>query len=210
MVVEANWPGATAEEVTNQVTERIEQQDGGAGIARLHQVDHHRRPHHRLRQSAADHQRAKDVQPTWVRVRNLSPTSGTTFRRGYGAVFQRPLRRRLRQYFRFHRRWAEPRQLRDQVEDARKKILTTANVGRVDLIGAQDEVIYLEFSTRQIASLGVDLQKVIKRWPRKTPSPPPASCRPGRNRLPFASAAASRPRTVCGHQPARQRPLFSG
>ena len=85
------------------------------------------------------------------------------------------------------------RQLRDQVEIARSQVLTVPNVGRVDLIGAQDEVIFLEFSTRQIASLGLDMQTIgATRWPRKTPSPRPASCRPDRSGSPFASAAASR------------------
>ncbi len=36
------------------------------------------------------------------------------------------------------------------------------NAGRVDLLGAQDEVVFLEFSTRQIASLGLDLQTVVQ------------------------------------------------
>ena len=50
------------------------------------------------------------------------------------------------------------RQLRDRVEEIRAKVLTVPNVGRVDIVGAQDEVIYLEFSTRQIAALGLDQQ----------------------------------------------------
>ena len=36
------------------------------------------------------------------------------------------------------------------------------NVGKVDLVGAQDEVIYLEFSTRQIAALGLDQQAIMR------------------------------------------------
>ncbi len=47
------------------------------------------------------------------------------------------------------------------VEDARSKILTIENVGKVDIIGAQDEAIYLEFSTRKIAALGIDRQSII-------------------------------------------------
>ena len=44
---------------------------------------------------------------------------------------------------------------------SRAKILTVPNVGQVDLIGAQDEAIYLEFSTRQIAALGLDQQAIV-------------------------------------------------
>ena len=82
-------------------------------------------------------------------------------RRRAGAFLQRPLRRRFRQYLRLHRRRPDLRQLRDQVEFARSQILTMPNVGRVDLIGEQDEAIYLEFSTRQLAALGLDMQSVL-------------------------------------------------
>ena len=53
------------------------------------------------------------------------------------------------------------RQLRDYVEDIRAKVLTVPNVGKVNLIGAQDEVIFLEFSTREMAALGVTQQDVV-------------------------------------------------
>ena len=53
------------------------------------------------------------------------------------------------------------RQLRDQVEDIRAKVLTVPDVGKVDIIGTQDEAIYLEFSTRKIASLGLDTSSII-------------------------------------------------
>ena len=53
------------------------------------------------------------------------------------------------------------RQLRDRVEEIRGKILTVSDVGKVDILGAQDEVIYLEFSTRKIAALGLDTRSII-------------------------------------------------
>ena len=53
------------------------------------------------------------------------------------------------------------RQLRDRVEEVRAKMLTVPNVGRVDIVGAQDEVIYLEFSTRKVAALGLDRRSVL-------------------------------------------------
>ena len=54
------------------------------------------------------------------------------------------------------------RQLRDYVEDVRAKVLTVPNVGKVNLIGAQDEVIFLEFSTREMAALGISQQDVMQ------------------------------------------------
>src|SRR5690606_33485728 len=48
------------------------------------------------------------------------------------------------------------------VEKVRSEVLTVPNAGKVDLIGAQDEVIYLEFSTRQIAALGINEQAIVQ------------------------------------------------
>ncbi len=53
------------------------------------------------------------------------------------------------------------RQLRDYLEAARTEILSVPNVGKVELIGAQDEVVYLEFSTRQMAALGVTQNQIL-------------------------------------------------
>lgn len=62
------------------------------------------------------------------------------------------------------------RQLRDYVEHVRREVLTIPNVGKVDLIGAQDEVIYLEFSVRKMAALGISegragADRSARRWP---------------------------------------------
>ncbi|MDA4808110.1 efflux RND transporter permease subunit, partial [Enterobacter hormaechei] len=43
----------------------------------------------------------------------------------------------------------------------RRKILTVPDVGKVELVGAQDEAIYLEFSPKQVAALGLDQQAII-------------------------------------------------
>ncbi|MGA7657298.1 MAG: efflux RND transporter permease subunit, partial [Methylocella sp.] len=53
------------------------------------------------------------------------------------------------------------RQLRDRVEEIRAKVLTVPNVGKVDILGAQDEIIFLEFSTRKLAALGLDTRSII-------------------------------------------------
>ncbi|MEK1861199.1 MAG: efflux RND transporter permease subunit, partial [Rhizobium leguminosarum] len=50
---------------------------------------------------------------------------------------------------------------RDYAENARTQILKIPDVGKVDIVGAQDEVIYLEFSTRKIAALGIDRAAII-------------------------------------------------
>jgi Cu/Ag efflux pump CusA len=52
MVIGAQWPGASPEEMTRQVTDRIEKKLEGAGVARLHQERHRCGPNNGIRLSA--------------------------------------------------------------------------------------------------------------------------------------------------------------
>ncbi len=53
------------------------------------------------------------------------------------------------------------RELRDYVEDMRSQLLQVPDVSKIEMLGAQDEQIYLEFSTRQLAGLGIDRTALI-------------------------------------------------
>ncbi|MDX6941564.1 hypothetical protein, partial [Enterobacter kobei] len=52
------------------------------------------------------------------------------------------------------------RQLRDYVEKVRLDIRSVKDLGKVQMIGAQNEVIYLNFSTRKLAALRLDQRQV--------------------------------------------------
>ncbi len=53
------------------------------------------------------------------------------------------------------------RELRDYVEDVRSKLLSVPDVSKIEILGAQDERIFVEFSTRELANLGIDRSAVI-------------------------------------------------
>ncbi|TBA78609.1 efflux RND transporter permease subunit (plasmid) [Rhizobium ruizarguesonis] len=162
MVITAQWPGASAEEVTRQVTDRIEKK-----LQELESLDYTKSEtvagQTTVFVELLPTTKAKDVAPTWLRIRNMIadikgdfPTGvvGPFFNDRFGDVFGN--------IYAFTSDGLTQRELRDLVEDARSKVLTVPNVGKVDVIGAQDEAIYLEFSTRQIAALGIDQQSVIQ------------------------------------------------
>ncbi|TAY91362.1 efflux RND transporter permease subunit [Rhizobium leguminosarum] len=162
MVITAQWPGASAEEVTRQVTDRIEKK-----LQELESLDYTKSEtvagQTTVFVELLPTTKAKDVAPTWLRIRNMIadikgdfPTGvvGPFFNDRFGDVFGN--------IYAFTSDGLTQRQLRDLVEDARSKVLTVRNVGKVDVVGAQDEAIYLEFSTRQIAALGIDQQSVIQ------------------------------------------------
>jgi multidrug efflux pump subunit AcrB len=161
MTISAAWPGASVEETTRQVTERIERK-----LEELESLDFSRSvttPGQTLVfVNLKPTTRARDVAPTWQTVRNMindirgefpSGVVGPAFNDRFGDVFGN--------IYAFTADGLTPRQLRDYVEDARTRVLTVPNIGKVDLVGAQDEVIYLEFSTRQLAALGISTQQVV-------------------------------------------------
>ena len=48
------------------------------------------------------------------------------------------------------------RELRDYVEGVRSKLLRVPDVSKIEILGAQDEQIFVEFSMPELASLGID------------------------------------------------------
>ncbi len=162
MIVSAQWPGASAEEMRLQVTDRIERK-----LEELEALDY-TRSETRAGQTTVFVEllpttKAKDVTGNWLRVRNMindikgefpSGVLGPFFNDSFGDVYGN--------IFAFTSDGLTQRQLRDLVEDARAKLLTVENVGKIDILGAQDEVIFLEFSTRKIAALGIDQRAIVE------------------------------------------------
>ena len=54
------------------------------------------------------------------------------------------------------------RDMKDAAEDFRKKLYQLPGVAKVDLLGIQDERVWLEIDTRKLASVGVQLNALIK------------------------------------------------
>jgi multidrug efflux pump subunit AcrB len=161
MIIQANWPGASVEDTISQITNRIEKK-----LEELPAFDKARSLNTpgstTIFVDLRDTTKAKDIPEIWVKIRNMigdirgefpDGVVGPFFNDSFGDVFGN--------IYGFTADGLSQRQLRDYVEQIRTKILTVPDVGKVDLIGAQDEVIYLEFSTKQIAALGVTQQMIV-------------------------------------------------
>ncbi|RDJ02973.1 efflux RND transporter permease subunit [Rhizobium grahamii] len=161
MVIQAQWPGASAQEVTEQVADRIEK--------KLQELDNleHTRSITTAGQTIVfvdllPDTNARDVKPTWARVRNLIDDIKHEFPEGVvGPFFDDQFGDVYGNIFAFKGDGLSFRELRDFAEDARTQILKIPDVGKVDIVGAQNEVIYLEFSTRKIAALGINRADLI-------------------------------------------------
>src|SRR5215467_2933797 len=53
------------------------------------------------------------------------------------------------------------RELRDYVENIRRRLLRIADVSSIEILGAQDEKILIEFSTEKLAGLGIDRADLV-------------------------------------------------
>ncbi|MCP3459568.1 efflux RND transporter permease subunit [Bradyrhizobium sp. CCGUVB23] len=161
MVIQVQWPGATPEEMTRQVTDRIEKK-----LEELESLDYTKSVTVAGQTTVfvylRDSTKAADVKPTWVRVRNMIADIKGDFPQGViGPGFNDRFGDVFGNIYAFTSDGLSQRQLRDEVEDIRAKVLTVPDVGKVDILGAQDEVIYLEFSTRKVAALGLDVHSIM-------------------------------------------------
>lgn len=161
MLIQAQWPGATAKETADQVTDRIEKK-----LQELPELDFTRSittPGKAIVfVDLRDDTKAKDVQNVWFRVRNMINDISPNFPSGVvGPFYQDTFGDVFGNIYAFTGDGLSYRQLRDYVEDARSQILSVPDIGKVDIIGAQDEVIYLEFSPSKLAAFGIDQQAML-------------------------------------------------
>ncbi|MCQ0987069.1 efflux RND transporter permease subunit [Jiella sp. LLJ827] len=161
MVVSGAMPGATVREMTEQVTDRIEKK-----LQELDSLDYTRSittpGQSVIFVNLLPTTPAGRIDEIWTRVRHMmtdiradfpSEFRGFAFNDQFGDVFGN--------IYAFTADGLSHRQLRDYVEEVRTEVLQLEEAGKVELVGAQDEVIYLEFSLRKTASLGIDQQSII-------------------------------------------------
>ena len=161
MIVSAQWPGASVEEMTEEVTDRIEKK-----LEELDTLDYTKSTTSAgsttIFVNLKDTTRGQDVTRSWLRVRNLVHDIQLTFPRGVvGPFFNDDFGDVFGNVYAFTSDGIDDRQLRDYVEEVRRGILTIPNAGKVTLLGAQDEVIWLEISPQKLAAFGIDQQAMI-------------------------------------------------
>lgn len=161
MVVSAAWPGATMEDTLTQITERLERQleeTPGLDFVRSFTTPGVTTIFVNLKQSVP----ARHVQDTWYRVRNLVGDIRHTLPAGaVGPFFNDRFGDTFGIIYGFTTDGFTSRELRDHVEAARSRLLLVPDVSKIEIIGAQDERIFVEFSVRELANLGVDRSALL-------------------------------------------------
>jgi multidrug efflux pump len=156
MVVTTKWPGATAREVEQQVTERLEKK-----IQETPWFDYTRsysKPGESLIfVTLKDFTPPKEVPNAWYQVRKKVADIKHTLPRGVqGPYFNDEFGDTFGTIYAFTSDGYSYAELRDYVDRVRDELLRVPDVAKIELLGEQEERIYVETSHRKLATLGID------------------------------------------------------
>lgn len=161
MIVRTNWPGATAREVEQQVTDKIEkklQETPYLDNVRSYSKAAESTVYVTLRDSTPP----KAVAGVWYEVRKKVGDIRQTLPAGVqGPYFNDEFGDTFGTIYAFSADGFTHRELKDYVEDVREELLRIRDVGKADLLGVQPERIFIEFSNKQLANLGINPQQII-------------------------------------------------
>ena len=161
MVVQAAWPGASVDDMLKQVTERLERtlqetpkldflrSFTRAGVTTIFV-------------NLKDNTSAKEIPDIWYHVRKSIGDMRHTLPAGVvGPGFNDEFGDTFGIIYGFTADGFTHRELRDYVEDVRSKLLHVRDVSKIEILGAQDEKIFVEFSIEELAQLGIDRSALI-------------------------------------------------
>lgn len=159
-VISAQWPGANLNDSVSLLTEPLEKtlQE----IPFLDYVQSETRPGKtEIYVNLRDNTPPQEIPGIWYLVRKKmqditpslpsgvqSPAVDDEFDDTFGTVYG------------FTAEGFSERELRDRVESIRDQLMSVPDVGKVELLGVQEEQIVATFSPRRLAGMGLDLQEV--------------------------------------------------
>jgi multidrug efflux pump subunit AcrB len=161
MIVAAGWPGATADEMLKQVTERLERT-----LQETRHLDHVRSYTTAgqttifvdLKQAAPP----AEIADVWYQVRkNIGDMRGSLPQGVVGPFFNDDFGDTFGIIYAFTADGFTFRELRDYVESARSRLLQVPDVSKIDVLGPQDEQIFIEFDTEKLAGLRLDYSTIV-------------------------------------------------
>ncbi|MBH9553113.1 efflux RND transporter permease subunit [Inhella gelatinilytica] len=161
MVVQTFWPGATAQQVAEQVTDKIERtlQE----VAEADKIRSFAKPGESLTIfQLKDSVQAKDVAGTWYQVRKKIGDMRHQLPQGVvGPVFNDEFGDVYGTLYALSGDGFGPEELRRHAERLRSQLLRVPDVAKVTLFGVQPERIVVEISQKALAQRGVDFNAVL-------------------------------------------------
>ena len=160
MIVAAYWPGATADEMQEQVTDKLEK--------KLQDIPHLDYLKSETRAGSTviyvrldDEPSTEQIRPTWRDVRDycndikgdlpegvIGPFFNDTYDEVFGSIYAL-----TGDGFSYE-------ELRKYAEDIRRLLLGIDDVKKVELVGVQSEIVYVEIEQMKLSELGISPQVI--------------------------------------------------
>jgi len=161
MVVQAFWPGATAQQMAEQVTDKIERtlQE----VPNADKIRSYSKPGETtILFQVKDSTRGSDVANTWYTVRKKVGDMRQTLSGGVqGPFFNDEFGDVYGVIYALQADGFSDAEVKVFADDVRQKLLKVADVNKVQLYGVQDEKLYIEISQKRLAQLGLDMSQVL-------------------------------------------------
>ncbi|PMX01642.1 multidrug transporter AcrB [Pseudomonas sp. FW215-R2] len=160
MVIQTRWPGATAQEVSRQVTERIEKKLMETGeYERI--VSFSRPGESQVTFIARDSMHSVEIPDLWYQVRKKVSDIRQTLPPGIqGPFFNDEFGTTFGNIYALTGDGFDYAVLKDYADRIQIQLQRVKDVGKVDLLGLQDEKIWVELSNVKLATLGLPLAAV--------------------------------------------------
>lgn len=160
MVVRTLWPGATAEQVSRQVTEPLEKALMNTGEYEF--IRSYSRPgESQVIFMARDSLRSKQIPDLWYQVRKrVGDIRPTLPREIVGPFFNDEFGDTYGNIYALTGKGFDYAVMRDYADRIQLELQRVPDVGKIDLVGLQDEKVWIELSNTRLATLGVSMQQV--------------------------------------------------
>ncbi len=156
MVVKVLWPGATAQEMELQVTDKLEkklQETPNLDVIRSYSKPGEATLFVDLRESVS----AAQADDAWYQVRKKTGDMAGELPQGVlGPFFNDEFGDTFGSIYAFTADGFGYAQLKDYVDRVRQELLRLDSVSKVDVIGAQEERIYIEMSDKKLSALEIN------------------------------------------------------
>ena len=161
MVVRTYWPGATAQQVAEQVTDKIERTLQEVPYA--DKIRSYSKPgESQIIFQIKDSSKASEVANVWYSVRKKVGDMRYTLPGGIqGPFFNDDFGDVYGVIYALESEGFSYAELKQFADDARQQLLRVPDVAKVELFGAQDEKLFIEISQKRLAQLGLDMNQVL-------------------------------------------------
>ena len=160
MVVRSYWPGATAQQMAEQVTDKIERTLQEVPYA--DKIRSYSKPgESQIIFQIKDSSKANEVANVWYSVRKKIGDMRSTLPAGVqGPFFNDDFGDVYGVIYALESDGFSYAEVKTVADDVRQQLLRVPNVAKVELFGVQDEKIFVEMSRKQ-SQLGLDLNQVL-------------------------------------------------